>query len=247
VSWVFERFHNQIDEDIRILHTTYFDNAFLSKRYVDTLLKLKNTNYAYYKIYCLGEFGTLGKQIFTNYRIEDLSNFDMSNIHVGIGLDFGFVNDPTAIGLFGYDRINKKIYIFDEIYKTNMLTDEIYNSIVGKQWHKLNIVADSAEPRTIRELQIKGLKIVPAQKGRDSIIHGLTWLQQQEIIIHKDCKNAIEEIANYTYKKDKKTGLYLNEPIDEYNHLAGDSLRYYSEKFSMTGQPVGNIKKVLGL
>jgi phage terminase large subunit len=244
-NWVFERFHNQKDEDVNILHTTYFDNSFLSKRYVDTLLKLKQTNYTYYKIYCLGEFGTLGKQIFTNYRIEDLSNHKQVN-KLRIGQDYGYSEDITACVLIDIDVINKKLYILDEFTGKGLLTDEIASGLINRGWNKYINVGDSAELRLIQELRNKGINIKPAKKGKDSVLHGITYLQQFEIIIDKRCLTSIEEFANYTWEKDKKTGEYINKPIDKYNHCV-DSVRYGVEDFAFIGKDVGNIKKALGL
>jgi phage terminase large subunit len=245
VSWVYERFHNQIDEDATILKTTYLDNKFLPDKYVQSLLKLKSTNYTYYKIYCLGEFGTLGKQIFTNYRVEDLSNHKQIN-KLRVGQDYGYSEDITACILIDIDVINKKLYVIDEFTGKGLLTDEIASGLINRGWHKYTNVGDSAELRLIQELRNKGINIKPAKKGKDSVLHGITYLQQFEIIIDKRCLTTIEEFANYTWEKDKKTGEYINKPIDKYNHTI-DSVRYGVEDFAFIGKDVGNIKKALGL
>jgi phage terminase large subunit len=245
VSWVYTRFHENIDEDATILKTTYLDNKFLPDKYVQSLLKLKSTNYTYYKIYCLGEFGTLGKQIFTNYRVEDLSNHKQIN-KLRVGQDYGYSEDITACILIDIDVINKKLYVIDEFTGKGLLTDEIASGLINRGWHKYTNVGDSAELRLIQELRNKGINIKPAKKGKDSVLHGITYLQQFEIIIDKRCLTTIEEFANYTWEKDKKTGEYINKPIDKYNHTI-DSVRYGVEDFAFIGKDVGNIKKALGL
>ena len=88
------------------------------------------------------------------------------------------------------------------------------------------IVADSAEPKSVAEIKAEGInKIKPCSKGKDSVLHGIQKLQNYEIIIHPTCDGIITEFENYTYKKDKNTGLYINEPIDDFNHYI-DALRY---------------------
>ena len=88
------------------------------------------------------------------------------------------------------------------------------------------IMADCAEPKSVAEIKAEGIqKIKPCAKGKDSILHGIQKLQNYEIIIHPSCAGIITEFENYTYERDKNTGLYINKPIDDFNHYI-DALRY---------------------
>jgi phage terminase large subunit len=247
-NWVYKCFFEVRRLDTSILHTTYLNNKFLPDTYIQTLQDLKHTNEAYYKIYCLGEFGTLDKLIYSNWKVEDLSALDRSNSI--LCMDFGFVNDPTAILRIKYDAEEKTIYILDEVaYKTNLLTNEIADIIKSNDLDRTctHIVGDSAEPRLIRELNLKGIPIKPAKKGKDSILQGVTWIQQQKIVIDVRCANTITELKNYTWIKDKYTGEYVNKPIDLYNHSL-DALRYGVEHWSLKRTHSGvNIKQILAI
>jgi len=233
-NWVYPMwFENGYDEDTIVLHTTYKDNKFLPKDYVKSLLNMEKTNYAHYKIYALGEFASLDKLIYTNWKDEEFNYKELiknkPNMTALFGLDFGYINDPSAFIAILADEKNKKLYIFDEFYEKGLLNDAIANKIKNKGYSKEIIIADSAEQKSIEEIRREGIyRIKPAKKGRDSILNGIQFIQQYKIIIHPSCVNTIEEILNYTWKKDKSTNEYINEPIDKYNHLL-DALRYAVE------------------
>lgn len=232
-NWVYKRWFKEgasYNKDTTvILHTTYKDNKFLPKEYIDNLLDMERTNPAYFRIYALGEFATLDKLIYTNWRVK---TFDYMNILRSVkdskaifSLDFGFTNDPTAFVCSILDEINKKIWIFDGFEEKGLLNDEIAKKIIEMGYRKEVITCDSAEPKSIEELKRNGLdRVRGAVKGKDSIINGINLLQQYEIIILPSLNWIIEEFKNYTWKKGKD-GEYINVPIDKYNHSL-DSLRY---------------------
>ena len=232
-NWVYKRWFKEgaayNKDNTVILHTTYKDNKFLPKEYIDNLLDMERTNPAYFRIYALGEFATLDKLIYTNWReeafdyIEVLRNFKDSKAI--FSLDFGFTNDPTAFVCSILDEINKKIWIFDGFEEKGLLNDEIAKKIIKMGYRKEVITCDSAEPKSIEELKRNGLdRVRGAVKGKDSIINGINLLQQYEIIILPSLTWIIEEFKNYTWRKGKD-GEYINVPIDKYNHSL-DSLRY---------------------
>ena len=228
-NWCYLQFFNpnpELDEfrkNVRIVHTNYLDNKFLPKEYIDSLLMLKATNEVYYKIYCLGEFGSLDKLIYNNWQEMD---FDKDNIkgQLMIGLDFGYTNDPTA--LVCSILSGNRIYVFKEWGGTGYLNDQIAEKIKEFGFAKSIIIADSAEQKSIDEIKKMGIqRIKPCSKGKGSILQGIQKVQQYELIIHPDCKNIIEELENYSWTKDKNTNEYINEPIDSWNHYL-DALRY---------------------
>lgn len=236
-NWVFSRWFDTMTslprQDINntmVLKTTYKDNKFLPKEYVNSLIEMEKTNLVYFKIYALGEFASLDKLIYTNWKVE---SFDYMEIlkekyyRVAIfGTDFGYTNDFTTLICSIIDEIDKKIWIYDEHFEKRMTNEDIYNMYVDHNVAGERIVCDSSEPKSIEELKRFGCKrVVGATKGRDSIINGIQLVQQYEIIVHPSCINIQEEFKNYTFVKDKQTNEYLNKAIDKFNHGL-DGFRY---------------------
>ena len=208
-----------------ITQTTYRDNKFLPQEYIDTLESMMVTNPAYYKIYALGEFGSLDNLVFQNWKEERFAHAAIKG-QMLIGLDFGFVNDTSALVASLLDEESKTIYIFQEWGDTNKTNDEIAAIISSLGFSKSKIVADCAERKSIEEIRRSGIPHISAcAKGPDSILHGIQKLQQYEIIVHPDCKNVITEFQNYSWQKDKQSNEYINKPIDKFNHYI-DALRY---------------------
>lgn len=227
VNWVYKRFfENGTPEDTVIIHTTYKDNPYLPQEYINSLLRLERTNPAYYKIYVLGAFATLDKLVFPVKTVRLISQDEVKDMPFWIGMDFGYTNDPTAI-TWGYvDQVNKVLFITGEYNKRGMTNDVIAQAITNLGFAKERIVADSAEPKSIAELKRLGIsRITAAVKGPDSVKNGIDRLQRYDIVIDERCTNTIEEFDNYTWVKDKKTGEYINQPVDSFNHHI-DSIRY---------------------
>ena len=110
-----------------------------------------------------------------------------------------------------------------------MSNKRIAETVTEMGYKKERITADSAEPKSIDELKTLGLHVKGAEKGKDSILNGIQWIQDLEIIIHPRCVNFLTEISNYTWDKDKFDNK-LNKPIDDFNHLM-DAMRYALEKY----------------
>lgn len=226
-NWVYKRFFKDgTPADTVIVHTTYKDNPHLPQEYIDSLLRLERTNPAYYKIYVLGDFATLDKLVFPVKTVRIINPDEVNNLPFWIGMDFGYTNDPTAI-TWGYmDRDNQRLYITGEYDKRGMTNDVIAKTITNLGYAKERIIADSAEPKSIAELKRLGIsRITAAVKGPDSVKNGIDRLQRFDIIIDERCIKTLEEFDNYTWLKDRKTGEYINEPIDTFNHHI-DSIRY---------------------
>jgi phage terminase large subunit len=157
------------------------------------------------------------------------------------------VNDPTAFVVAYVDTTNMKIYIADEMYEKALSNREIARWVIKNGYGKEIIKSDNSEPKSRDELKKLGLyRIKSARKGKDSILNGIQFIQNFQIIVHPSCTNAILELENYTWKKDKKTGEYLNTPIAEYNHLL-DALRYALEDVMPRGRIRSMSKMKLGL
>lgn len=224
---------------VAIHQSTYKDNKFLDEDNIRTIEELKNTNPAYYKIYTLGEFATLDKLVFPYFETRRLDPHSSSLVNIPdyFGLDFGYVNDPSAFTHTKIDMENKVIYVIDEFVKKGLLNNELAQVIKDMGYSKEVITADSAEKKSIAEMRRDGIyRIRPALKGPDSIIQGIQFLQQFKWVVDDRCVKTIEELQNYTYVKDKKTDEYTNRPIDAYNHCI-DSIRYGSEELNGNSSP----------
>ena len=224
-NWVYKRWFGdeKVTDNTRILWTNYKHNRFLPEAYTEALESQARTNPTYYKIYALGEFATLDKLIYNNWRIEE---FDHSKVkgELCIGLDFGFTNDPTA--LVASIVTEDTIYIFREWGDTGKTNPEIADVIKSLGFAKSVIIADSAEVKSIEEIRRSGIRrITESKKGADSILHGIQRVQQYQIVVHPSCTGTIVELENYSWQKDKKSGEYVNKAQDQFNHYL-DSLRY---------------------
>jgi phage terminase large subunit len=221
-------FHSDLinDDDVDFIIITYLDNEacpesalnFINKAKVKALTSSYWDNW--YKVYGLGQLGTLDGVIFENYQLID-SIPDGAKL-IGFGLDFGYSNDPTAlIGVYDFDG---KIICDEVIYSTSLLNSDIISMMLHDK--RLPIWADSAEPKSIEEIRRAGFNIKAVVKGADSINFGISVLQQKDILITKSSVNLIKEFRSYSWDVDK-VGKKLNKPIDSMNHGI-DALRYFA-------------------
>lgn len=214
--------------------TTFRVNEWLDEVDRQRMEDLYRTNPRRARIVCDGEWGVAEGLVFENFQVIDFDPIQkIKEIQeVTHGQDYGFTNDPTTHVSSIVDLDNKEIWIYDEHYELAMTTQDIYNMLAEKQLLKTSITGDSAEPRLIKELQSKGVRrIHRSVKGQGSVMHGINYLQGFKIYIHPSCENTIEEFNTYTFKQDKE-GKWLNEPIDENNHLI-DALRYSMERYHL--------------
>lgn len=208
------------------IHSTYKDNPFLTKEYVDSLEELYKRNPQKARIFCDGEWGIdADGLVFQNWKVEDFDNAAIQGQLI-CGLDFGFINDISAFVAALLVEEEKRIYIFKEYGATNKTNQELAQIITNLGFSKAVIIADSAEQKSIAEIKSAGVaRIKPCTKGAGSILYGIQKLQNYEIIIHPSCTGIITEFSNYVWTKDKNTDSYINKPIDDFNHYI-DALRY---------------------
>lgn len=230
--WLNNRFFKSDSDNIFAKTTNYQCNEFLDEQDIALFDEMKVKSPRRYKIEGLGEWGIAEGGIYENWheRLFDINEIaKRPSVQSAFGLDFGYTNDPTALSCSLVDIENREIYIFDEMYKKALLNDEIAKNIADMGYSKEIIIADSAEPKSIADLRRYGLrKVVKADKGKDSIMHGIQYIQQFTIFVHPKCTNAINELSNYVWAKDKNDEP-MNRPIDEYNHFL-DALRYSLER-----------------
>jgi len=219
--WVHKELKDEPDSDFIIL--TYKDNEALDESIVQQIEKNreKASTSAYWanwwKVYGEGQVGSLEGVVFNNWKQIDILPAEAKLI--GIGLDFGYTNDPTAIiEVYNYNGTR----IINELaYRTGMLNSDIAKMLPNN----VTIYADSAEPKSIEEIRRYGKTIKPVTKGKDSINYGIDVMQRQNYLVTSNSSNLIKELRSYCWDTDK-TGMRLNKPIDHFNH-AIDALRYH--------------------
>jgi phage terminase large subunit len=205
------------------IKSTYKDNRHLHPSIVEEIeARASNPKYEnWFKVYGLGEVGSLEGAVFNNWSIVDALPEGGKR---AIGIDFGFTNDPTALAdVYISDG---DLYLDEVCYQTGMLNGDIMSAIksAGINYRE-KFVADSADPKSIADLKLRGLNIFPAIKGADSVITGINAMKEyNNIFVTRRSVNAIKEFRNYVWAKDK-TGKSLNEPVDVWNHFI-DASRY---------------------
>lgn len=228
-TWLKKRFFDNPDEDTLAITTNYKCNEWLSEADISVFEKMRKRNPRRYQVAGLGDWGIVDGLIYENWREQSFTLDGIKNCKSAFGLDFGYTNDPSAFFVGFVDLDNRRLYVWDEFYEKGMSNRDIYTTIAHYGYSKERITADSAEPKSIDELKGMGLRISGARKGKDSVLNGIQWIQDFEIIIHPRCVNFITEISNYTWDTDK-FGNKLNRPIDAFNHLM-DAMRYALESY----------------
>ena len=228
--WIKKRFFDaEPDPDILAITTNYLCNEWLDKADLKVFETMKKNNPRRYAVAGLGGWGVVDGLVYENWREEAFDLEEVRKYKSAFGLDFGYTNDPSAFFVGFVDLENKKLYVWDEFYQHGMSNKKIAEEVIAMGYKKERITADCAEPKSIDELNTLGLRVKGAEKGKDSILNGIQWIQDLEIIIHPRCVNFLTEISNYTWDKDKFDNK-LNKPIDDFNHLM-DAMRYALEKY----------------
>lgn len=219
--------HNEVltEDDSELLILTYKDNEALSNTIINELLsKRKKAEKSEYwknwcKVYIDGEIGQLEGVIYNYNEIDYIpENAEL----LGIGLDFGYTNDPAAaVAVYKY---NNEILLDEIFYLKGLSNRNIANLFKTNGYENDYIYADSAEPKSIDEIKSYGINIYPTKKGSDSILYGISLLQDYDIFVTKRSVNLKNELDTYNWKKDKE-GNSMNIPI-EYNNHACDAIRY---------------------
>lgn len=231
--WIKKRFFDcEPDPDILAMTTNYMCNEWLDEADLKVFETMKKNNPRRFAVAGLGGWGIVDGLVYENWKEEEFNLREIQNkydLKSGFGLDFGYTNDPSAAFIGFVDVDNRKIYVWNEMYQKGLSNRKIFDNLSQMGYSKDRFTGDSAEPKSIDELKGYGMRITGATKGKDSIINGIQWIQDCEIIIHPRCVNFLTEISNYTWDKDK-FGNKLNRPIDDFNHLM-DAMRYGLEQY----------------
>lgn len=219
---------------------TFEDNEYLAQSEIDSILDYKTkgfhnpelpfdllfkdenikSNYwaNKWKVYGLGMVGNLDGVVFDNWQLIDDIPKDARLL--GLGMDFGYSNDPTAI--IEVWKWNDKRILNEICYKKGLVNSDIADYLPKN----IIVYADSAEPKSIEEIKRLGATIKGVSKGADSINFGIQLMQEESYLVTRKSVNLTEELQKYTWQKDKKTNEKINKPIDNYNH-AIDAVRYH--------------------
>ena len=224
-------------ENAYLHHSTYLDNHFLDDEYKKELERLKDVDEYYYKVYALGEWGSISNaRVFHNVVIEDFKYNEDDLENVRYGMDFGFMHASTLIGA-GYK--DGDLYIFLEHYYKEMTNGQFIKNVTDSGFDKRNyIIADSAEPDRIMEWNQAGYRVSGAKKGANSLFDGIDYLQNiRQIHIHKtNCPNAAREFLNFK-RRELKDGT-ITEQFVEIDDDTIAAVRYATESIRRQSIPI---------
>ena len=233
-SWLYDFAELNPPENSRKIFSTFKDNPFLSKEYIEAMEDMRVRNPAKARIYYYGQYGVNPEGlVIQNWRAEEFDPMQLASLGYEhrVGMDLGWV-DKSAIIDSLYDRQNKTIYVFNEFYKSGCQLSELADQIKKMGLQKCKIFVDAAEPRSIQFFRQEGINATPCKKGADSVKAGLMFLQDNLIIVHPKCKNFIMELENFSYVKSKLTGEWKEDTTHEWSH-AVDACRYaYSDIYT---------------
>ena len=218
-SWIYDKVMTR--KDASFYQTTYLDNPFLDENTIKEIEYLKLTDANYWRIYGLGERGLNIAAIFPHFnqveQVPDRAQF------ISFGLDWGFTNDPSALISVYKDGLD--LYVEEHLYETGLTNNDLSRKMRDLGIERQEIIADSAEPKSITELSRHGFLIKGANKGQDSIRLGIDVMKRHRINITKESINLIKEMQSYKWKTNRD-GNQINEPEANQKDHAIDALRY---------------------
>lgn len=233
MHWINKYFFEGQHNLTTINHSTWRDNRFIDKEYIDILKDLESEDENYYNIYSEGKWGVLRNVIYSNYEIIAEGEWPTEFDEVIYGEDFGF-NNPSGLLFIGIR--DQEIYLEELIYKTGLtntaLIDEM-KSVIPEKYRSKSIFCDSAEPARIKEIRLAGFNAMEADK---SVKDGVDFVKRKHLKIHPESTNLIKEIKGYKYKEDKN-GNVLEEPVKFNDHLM-DPLRYGLYTYYRKPEPI---------
>ncbi|WAX06034.1 terminase large subunit [Phocaeicola phage BD26P3] len=202
------------------IHSTYLDNPYLTPEQVHAIEKNKNDK-NWWRVYGEGMTGGVEGNVYPEYEVID----EMPEVYTGrcLGLDFGFTNDPTAIVDIRFEGYN--LFLDLLMYETGLTNPQIGDYLTGQALNRIVTVCDSAEQKSIVELQRAKVKAIPAIKGKGSIASGIQQVKPFKLFVTKRSTHMMDELDNYKWVKDELNDTYTNVPIDAWNHSL-DAMRY---------------------
>jgi phage terminase large subunit len=246
--WLKDRFFDNPDKNTFTKTTCYLHNEFLGEDDIALFEEMKQRRPKRYLVEGLGEWGISKGLIYEDWWEKEFNYKELlkdKHEQLVFGLDFGYVNSKTAFVGALVNKKKKTIHIFDEHYKTGMMNDKIAKMIISKGYRKEHIIADCAEPKSIDEIRRHGIhRLDKSFKGKDSLLNGISYIQQFDIFVHPMCSNTKIELSNYRWEE--KDGLLTNRPIKEFDHIL-DALRYAMQIVKKPRKTPTALKQMLGI
>jgi phage terminase large subunit len=213
-------------KDLDFITLTYLDNEALddvSKQEIES----HKHNKQWWQVYGLGQLGELEHKIFKNWQIIDEIPHEARLVRRG--LDFGYTNDPTVIeDIFEYNGG----FIIDELCYQKGLSNKSIADILIARGANVLVIADSAEPKSIDEINGYGVNIIGAIKGQGSVYQGIQYVQGLKISLTSRSIKTLKAYRNFLFKIDKN-GRVINEPDDTVHEWSNpmDAIRYGFSEF----------------
>ena len=230
LSWLYKEFYENPERygDLATLHlSTYEDNLFLDEAYKEKLRSLGKRDYGWYRIYCLGEWGSLENIIYSNWKT--VPSFPEEIKDISLGLDFGY-NHPHALTQLGFT--DEGIFVKELLYKSRLTISRLIEQMKriipegseGQVTRNTPIYCDNARPEAIQQIRQAGFNAIKVIKGNNSVKEGIDLVKQHDLMVTKDSINVINELTGYKWREDKD-GNVFEEPL-KYKDDAMDSIRY---------------------
>lgn len=229
--WIKKVFFDIPDPNVLTHHSTYLTNRFIDEAYRQRMERRKKVDPDGYRIYGLGEWGETAGLIFHNWEVADVSQSIENYDGVALGQDFGF-NHANAILLLGTKDDN--IYVLRELYCYEKDTSEII-TMAGNFPKNKTMWCDSAEPDRIKMWKAAGYRARAVSKEKNSVNAQIDWLKGRKIYIHPSCVNLQKELSQWKWKKDERSGEYLDEPVPFFDDAIA-ALRYGVEGWRKKSQ-----------
>ena len=225
-----KRFFDKKSPDVKAFSTNYLINEFLDETDRAVFERMRLTNPRKYEVAGLGNWGISEGLVYENWTVgkKQIPKGEEYKWKSFFGLDYGYTNDPTGFVGFMANPIDKEMYIYCEFCKKRMLNCDIAAKIKEMGFSKERIRADCAEPKSNDDLRRLGIgRITPSVKGRDSILNGISAINEYRITVNPDCTDMIRELSSYVYE-DRAGENGVKNPKDSNNHLC-DAMRYAFE------------------
>ena len=214
--WIYDKVLERPDCALHI--TTFMDNPFISDNLKQELLRLKDTDPDYWRVYGLGLRGQNRSLVFKFHIVDEIPP---SAKLISYGLDFGFAHDPSSLCATYIEGDN--MYSKELLYEYGLTNQDLAKRFLELGLDRRDeIYADSSEPKSIEEIHRMGWNI--KGKKKYEINYGIDLIRRYKLHVTKESTNAIKELENYKYIEDKDNNP-TNKPEDKFNHFC-DSLRY---------------------
>lgn len=229
--WIKKVFFDIPDPNVLTHHSTYLNNRFIDEAYRQRMERRKIVDPDGYRIYGLGDWGETGGLIFQNWSVENISQNIEDYDGVSLGQDFGF-NHANAILLLGIK--DDDIYVLKELYVFGKDTNEIIPLAADFPQNR-TMWCDSAEPDRIKMWKTAGYRAKAVSKEKNSVRGQIDWLKGRKIYVHPSCVNLQKELSQWKWKKDERSGEYLDEPVPFFDDAIA-ALRYGVEGWRKKSQ-----------